>query len=298
MQQQDALFDTPEFLTRLRAGDEAAYRRLVRRYHGAMVGLAQGVIGSRAQAEEVVQDTWFAVFRNVSTFEGRSSLAGWLFTIVRNRARTRITAEGRTVGLPEMEGGGRAVGLENFHADGHWAELPALWDEINPERIIGGRQMWEIVHETIQTLPAAQQAAIMLRDIEGQSSEAVCDLLGVSAENQRVLLHRARGRVRAAIDAAMGTPQRLPRVVAAGGTADARGVMRFVAVVCTMAARIFSSLRGGYADEATQQPRQAVPGLLRRFTPRNDGSNEVWAQPPRKSFAACFNAPSLVASAS
>ncbi len=260
MQQQDALFDTPEFLARLRAGDETAYRRLVRRYHGAMVGLAQGVIGSRAQAEEVVQDTWFAVFRNIASFEGRSSLAGWLFTIVRNRARTRITSEGRTVALPEMEGTGRAVGMENFTPNGHWAELPALWDEINPERIIGGRQMWEIVHETIQTLPAAQQATIMLRDIEGQSSEAVCDLLGVSEANQRVLLHRARGRVRAAIDVAMGTPQRQPRQVVGGGVVDVRGAIRFVS--------------------------HALSAVLAFF------------QPPRKLCAACFNAPSLVASAS
>ena len=238
MQQQDALFDTPEFLARLRAGDEAAYRRLVRRYHGALVGLAQGVIGSRAQAEEVVQDTWLAVFRHVAKFEGRSSLAGWLFTIVRNRARSRITTEGRTVALPALEPGERAVGLENFNSAGHWTELPALWDEINPERIIGGRQIWEIVHETIQSLPAAQQATILLRDIEGQSSEAVCDLLGVSMENQRVLLHRARGRVRAAIDAVMGTPQ--SQTHKPGRRTAIDGVARFIGMLRSSAVAIWA----------------------------------------------------------
>jgi RNA polymerase sigma-70 factor (ECF subfamily) len=211
---QDSDFDTPEFLARLRGGDEAAYRRLIRRYHGALVGIAQGVIGSRAQAEEVVQDTWLAVFRNIARFEGRSSLAGWLFTIARNRARTRIASEGRTVGLPSPDGSAeRAVDLSNFTPDGHWIELPALWDELDPERLIGGRQLWEIVQAAIETLPAAQKAAILLRDIEGQSSEEVCTLLGVSAENQRVLLHRARGKVRAAIDVAVSGDKNVNKIV-------------------------------------------------------------------------------------
>ena len=80
MQLTDSQFDTPDFLARLRAGEDGAYRLLVRRYHASLVGLAQGVIGSRAQAEEVVQDSWVAVFRSIDRFEGRSSLAGWLFT--------------------------------------------------------------------------------------------------------------------------------------------------------------------------------------------------------------------------
>lgn len=228
MQQPDDTFDTPEFLARLRGGEEGAYRRLVRRYHASLVGVAQGVIGSRAQAEEVVQDSWIAVYRNIARFEGRSSLAGWLFAIVRNRARTRIVAENRTVGLDGLSSGERAVGAENFRADGHWTELPALWDELNPERVIGGRQLWEIVHEVIQALPDAQKATIVMRDIEGQSGEDVCALLGVSAENQRVLLHRARGRVRAAIDAtmAMGLPRKASVVERVGKIAR-DGIVRF-----------------------------------------------------------------------
>lgn len=202
----DAAFDAPAFLDLLRAGDERAYRRLIRRYHASMVGVAAGIIGSRAQAEEVVQDSWLAVFRSVSRFEGRSSLAGWIFTIVTNRARTRITAEGRTVGLPGLDGVERAVDAGSFQPDGHWVELPALWDVLDPERMIGGRQLWEHVQAAIETLPAGQKAAVILRDIEGRSAEEACALLGVSPENQRVLLHRARGRIRAAIDAAMGTP--------------------------------------------------------------------------------------------
>ena len=236
VQSADSQFDTPEFLARLRCGDEGAYRRLVRRYHASLIGLAQGVIGSRAQAEEVVQDSWVAVFRSIDRFEGRSSLAGWLFTIVRNRARTRITSEGRTVGLPGQGGDGRVVGAENFTPDGHWTELPALWDELDPERVIGGRQLWEIVQETIQALPDAQKACIVMRDIEGQSSEDVCALLSVSAENQRVLLHRARGRVRAAIDVAMGSApgRRAPGMVAQATVVMKGVVTRLLVGLCAV----------------------------------------------------------------
>jgi peptide/nickel transport system substrate-binding protein len=207
----DAQFDTPEFLTLLRAGDERAYRRLIRRYHGSLVGVAQGIIGSRAQAEEVVQDAWLAVFRSVERFEGRSSLAGWIFTIVMNRARTRITVEGRTVGLPGLDGVERAVDTSNFQPDGHWQEMPALWDVLDPERLISGRQLWEHVQEAIERLPAGQKAVIILRDVENRSAEEACALLSVSSENQRVLLHRARGRVRAAIDTLLAEKQPLAR---------------------------------------------------------------------------------------
>ena len=203
----DGQFDTPEFLARLREGDDKAYRGLIRRYHGSLVGVAQGIIGSRAQAEEVVQDAWLAVFRSVSRFEGRSSLAGWIFTIVMNRARTRISVEGRTVGLPGLDGVERAVESGAFKEDGHWQELPALWDVLDPERLISGRQLWQHVLEAIERLPAGQKAVIILRDIENRSAEEACELLSVSSENQRVLLHRARGRVRAAIDALVADPQ-------------------------------------------------------------------------------------------
>ncbi len=113
----DATFDTPEFLALLRAGDEKAYRTLIRRFHGSLVGVAGAIIGSRAQAEEIVQDAWLAVFSGIGRFEGRSTLAGWIFTIVLNRARTRATREGRLVALPAVLDGAQAdergVGLAN-----------------------------------------------------------------------------------------------------------------------------------------------------------------------------------------
>lgn len=206
-------FDDPAFLDRLRAGDNGAYRALIRRFHTSLTNVAAAIIGSRAQAEEVVQDAWLAVFASVSRFEGRSSLATWIFSIVLNRARTRIGRESRLVGLDTGEE--RAVPLSAFKPDGHWAEPPKLWDEINPERVVGGRQLWDHVMAAIEAMPAGQRAVITLRDIEGQDAEQTCQLLGITAENQRVLLHRARGRVRAAIDALVGPPP--PQRSRAGG---------------------------------------------------------------------------------
>ena len=203
-------FDTPEFLADLRRGDNRAYRRLMRRFHGSLVGVAASIIGSRALAEEVVQDAWLAVFTHIGTFEGRSSLAGWLFTIVMNRARSRITRESRTVALPAvLDGVGgeeRAVPKSQFLADGHWVDPPKLWDELDPERQIGGRQLWDHVLAAIETLPAGQKAVVILRDIEDRTAEEACELLAISPENQRVLLHRGRGRIRAVLDGLTGTP--------------------------------------------------------------------------------------------
>jgi RNA polymerase sigma-70 factor (ECF subfamily) len=203
-------FDEPDFLARLRRGDGRAYRSLIRRFHNSLVGVAASIIGSRAQAEEVVQDAWLAVFAGVDRFEGRSSLVTWVFSIVLNRARTRASREGRLVGLPALLEGtephGRAVDVAEFKPDGHWREVPRLWDELSPERIVGGRQLWDHVTEVIDQLPSGQRAVIILRDMEGREAEEACALLGISAENQRVLLHRARGRVRQAIDALIGGP--------------------------------------------------------------------------------------------
>ncbi len=199
--------DQPDFLARLRRGDPEAYRSLIRRFHASLVGVAASIIGSHAQAEEVVQDAWLAVYTGIGAFEGRSSLTTWLFSIVLNRARTRATREARLVGLPELDGGEpneRAVPLSAFQPDGHWVEVPRLWDDISPERIVGGRQLWEHVQAAIERLPAGQRAVLLLRDLEGCTAEDACTLLGITAENQRVLLHRARGRIRAIVDTLVG----------------------------------------------------------------------------------------------
>ena len=156
-----AEFDSPDFLALLRRGEKGAYRRLVDRFHGSLVGTAAAIIGSRAQAEEVVQDAWLAVFASIGRFEGRSTLAAWIFTIVLNRARSRARAEGRLVALPEgLAGGERGVPDSEFQPDGHWREVPALWDKLDPERVIAGRQLCEHVAQAIDALPAGQRAVI------------------------------------------------------------------------------------------------------------------------------------------
>jgi RNA polymerase sigma-70 factor (ECF subfamily) len=239
-------FDDPAFLARLRQGDQRAYQRLIRRFHGSLVGVAGAIIGSHAQGEEVVQDAWLAVHAGIGRFEGRSSLITWVFSIVLNRARTRASREARTVGLPDMaaseadggEPGERAVPLSAFQPDGHWVEAPRLWDEVSPERIVGGRQLWDHVLQAIERLPAAQRAVLILRDIEQCEAEEACALLEISAENQRVLLHRARGRIRAMIDSLVGAaPIAVSRAPPGrrGGRAAA-SVGRCIATACWLLA--------------------------------------------------------------
>jgi RNA polymerase sigma-70 factor (ECF subfamily) len=248
----DDELNTPAFLDLLRAGDPEAFRRMIRRLHGSLVGTATAIIGSRAQAEEIVQDAWLAVFSGIGRFEGRSSLTSWVFTIVLNRARTRISREGRTVALPDGMGAGadsgeRAVPLDRFAEGGHWLSAPKLWDELDPERVVSGRQLWVHVQEAIEKLPAGQKAVIILRDIEGEEPEAACALLGITPENQRVLLHRARGKVRAAIEALMLTatpvqaaPPRRPMPAKAAqraGNSLARRCTRLIAAAQAFAGR-------------------------------------------------------------
>jgi RNA polymerase sigma-70 factor (ECF subfamily) len=196
-------FDDPAFLDRLRRGDAEAYRRLIRRFHASLVGVAAAVIGSHAQGEEVVQDAWLAVFSGIGRFEGRAAIGTWLFSIVLNRARTRRGRESRLVALP-AEADGAGPEPARFAADGHWLEMPRPWDELDPERLVAGRQLWDHVQAEIARLPAGQRAVIILRDVEGQDAETACELLGITPENQRVLLHRARLRVRDAIDLLVG----------------------------------------------------------------------------------------------
>ena len=230
-------YDDPGFLARLRQGDPVAYRVLVRRFHGSLVRFAASIIGSQAHAEEVVQDSWLAIYAGVGRFEGRSSLVTWIFSIVMNRARTRVSREGRLVGLGAlMEGTNpteRGVPLSDFKPDGHWAEVPRLWDELDPERIIAGRQLWDHVQAVIDRLPAGQRAVILLRDMEGRDAEETCAVLEISAENQRVLLHRARSRIRQEIDALTGTVP-VKRAAAARRTQGSGIVMRALHVLASL----------------------------------------------------------------
>jgi RNA polymerase sigma-70 factor (ECF subfamily) len=193
----------------LRSGNESAFVSLVNMYHSSMLRLAMIFVPSEAVAEEVVQETWMGVLHGLDRFEGRSSLKTWIFRILTNRAKTRAQREGRSVpfsSLPEFstELHERSIESERFYGTDHqfpgtWVSFPQSWEEIPEERILSQETM-KRVQEAIDTLPIGQREVITLRDIEGCSSEEACDLLGVSEANQRVLLHRARCKVRRALE--------------------------------------------------------------------------------------------------
>jgi RNA polymerase sigma-70 factor (ECF subfamily) len=198
-----------ELVPRLRAGDGAAFRDVVACYHPVMVRVAETFVPSRAVAEEVAQDTWIAVMRGLDGFEGRSSLKTWMFRILANQARTRGERERRTVPVSslgtELEDQ-PSVPAERFAGPagrGMWAQPPERWSDQPEARLLSGAT-FDLVAQTVHVLPENQRRVLVLRDIEGWSSEEVRDLLELSEVNQRVLLHRARSRVRAALEAEMG----------------------------------------------------------------------------------------------
>jgi RNA polymerase sigma-70 factor, ECF subfamily len=183
----------------LRAGDEEAFAMLVREHNAALLRVARMYVKSRAAAEDVVADTWLGVFRGIDRFEGRSSLKTWIFRILTNTAKTRAQREGRSVpfsAIDEVNTGEAAVERERFTGTGYWAAAPRQW----PERELEAAETREVIQRAIDSLPEVQRAVITLRDIEGWSAEDVCNALELSETNQRVLLHRARAKVRRALD--------------------------------------------------------------------------------------------------
>ena len=192
----------------LKSGDESSFAWLVDRYSASLLRVALVYVRDRAVAEEVVQETWLGVIRGIERFEGRSSLKTWIFRILANKAKTRGERERRTMPFSALNGAGPtepAVDPERFlDADhptwpGHWASPPASWEGIPEDRLLAGETLGRI-QDAIADLPAAQAHVITLRDVEGWSAEEVCALLGVSGGNQRVLLHRARSKVRRALE--------------------------------------------------------------------------------------------------
>jgi RNA polymerase sigma-70 factor (ECF subfamily) len=190
----------------LRQGDTAAFGHLVDQYNASLRRVARLYVSGRAVADEVVQDTWVGVIQGIWAFEGRSSLKTWIFRILVNRAKTRAVREGRTVpfggddaGAPEA-----AVSPDRFRAadptePGHWTGPPRDVGTSPEERLLS-REAGEHLQKAIDALPPSQRLVLTLRDVEGCSTEEVCNALGIRETNGRVLLHRARARVRAAIE--------------------------------------------------------------------------------------------------
>src|SRR3712207_321021 len=195
-----------ELVARLRAGDEAAFEALVERHYATMLAVAQTYVRTRAVAEEVVQEAWLGVLKGIDRFEGRASLKTWILRIVVNIAKTRGAREARSVPFASLapEGEETAVEPERFRGPddafpGHWRAYPGDWHRL-PEDALLERETLQVVVAAIAELPAAHRTVIQMRDVEGCSPEEVCEALDVSDGKQRVLLHRARSRVRAALE--------------------------------------------------------------------------------------------------
>lgn len=183
----------------LRAGDEAAFVELVHMYGPAMLRVAQMYVSSRAVAEDVVAEAWLGVLRGIGRFEGRSSLKTWLFRIVANTAKTRGMREARSIPFSAFDdemGRGPTVDPVLFARNGHWGIPPRAW----PEDRLVAKETLAVIADAIERLPPTQRAVITLRDIEGWSAEEVRNAFDLTETNQRVLLHRARAKVRRALE--------------------------------------------------------------------------------------------------
>jgi RNA polymerase sigma-70 factor (ECF subfamily) len=200
-----AVAEESHLLARLRAGDERAFEALVETHHGAMIAVARTYVRTRAVAEEVAQEAWLGVIKGIDRFEGRSSLRTWILRILVNTAMGRGVREARS--LPFSSLGDEqepAVEPDRFRPPGaafagHWNRYPGDWSSL-PEETLLGRETLDVAKREIEDLPDSQRTVITMRDIAGCSAEEVCDLLDISAANQRVLLHRARSKVRAALE--------------------------------------------------------------------------------------------------
>ena len=183
-----------DLLDRLRSGDETAFVALVQRYQGRLLRLAENTVGSRAVAEEAVQDTWLAVVRGVERFEGRSSFKTWLFHILINRSRTAGWREHRA-GVAGVEESVDEWFEERFDEKGAWITPPEPWTDAADDRLVA-EGLAERVQQLLPELPEGQRRVVLLRDVEGLSAAEVATLLAVSDGHQRVLLHRGRTRLR------------------------------------------------------------------------------------------------------
>lgn len=185
---------------RLLAGEEQAFLDLVQRLHGGLLRFAMTFVSDRSVAEEVVQETWVGVLNGLSTFEGRSSLKTWIYRILTNRAKTRAVRERRVISFSALASSDAvsepAVEPERFGSSGRWTEPPHPWSLDTPETILLRAETRDLLKKAIEELPPNQGAVIALRDVEGMDPEDVCNILEISETNQRVLLHRARSKIR------------------------------------------------------------------------------------------------------
>ena len=196
----------------LRRGDGDAFASLIDRYHSSLLRVAMSYVATRQAAEDVVQDTWMAVIAGIDRFEGRSSLKTWVFRILINRAKTTGMREHRSLPFSALDDAGDdqepSVDPSRFQTGtrwaGYWSAPPQSWEDIPEDRLLSGEAQ-TVVNDAIAVLPAMQRAVITLRDVRGFTSQETCEALGVTEGNQRVLLHRARSKVRARLEGYLGS---------------------------------------------------------------------------------------------
>lgn len=196
-------------LARLRQGDEGAFDELVTRHHSALIRMAMGYVADREVAEEVVQDTWMAVIEGLDRFEGRSTLRTWIFGIMIHKAKDRGVREKRHMTFSSFgsidDDGEETIDPSRFHQSGewagHWAFPPQPWDDQTPEKLLASQQAVNAMNKAIEALPRTLKDVLILRDVEGVDAKEVCDILKITETNLYVRLHRARERVRQAVEA-------------------------------------------------------------------------------------------------
>ena len=192
----------------LRQGDDGAFDELVNRHHSALIRMAMGYVADREVAEEVVQDTWMAVIESLDRFEGRSSLRTWIFGIMIHKAKDRGVREKRHTTFSAFEtfdeDKEEIVDPSRFHHSGewagHWALPPQPWDNRTPESLLASQQAVNAMQRAIEALPTTLKEVLLLRDVEGVEAKEVCGMLKITETNLYVRLHRARERVRQAVE--------------------------------------------------------------------------------------------------
>ncbi|MEN0064471.1 MAG: sigma-70 family RNA polymerase sigma factor [Myxococcota bacterium] len=185
-------------IERLLNKDPTAFAALVDEHNDTMLRVAQAIVRSRSVAEEVVQETWVAILKGIAKFEGRSSLKTWMFRILTNRARTRATRERRTLPASALGQEDDPVDLDRFDSAGMWKAPPDRWHG-TPEKSAVDHETGAELEKAIAELPERQRMVLVLRDVQGWSSEEVRNVMDIGETNQRVLLHRARTKVRNAL---------------------------------------------------------------------------------------------------
>lgn len=199
---QDCLFENEDdWIAQLIRGDEQAFRELIRRHHPGMLSLARSIAGN-VFADDILQESWISVYKNINQFEKRSSLKTWLFRIVSNFAMNRLRKESRKSSLEQLDGDtpGSYLDSQHFRENGHWRASIPSWKIESPDALIEEEQLKSCIHKTLEKLPIAQKSVFLLREIEQLEFDEICELLNISSANVRVLLHRARLQLMQMID--------------------------------------------------------------------------------------------------